>query len=319
MLAKRKKEQAPALKNRSGKACLAAFAARATLEAMSFQTWRSLSIALCALVLGLSSARGAAAIRTITKLPYKITQPGSYQLGKNLNFAGSPYAITVEADDVTIDLRGFRITSTGEISKNVETAAIFANAKRNLVIKNGTVQGFFRGIYLESGDLTIGGQVVENMRVLQSTFLGIQVKGRGAVVRHCQVHTVKGSIVYQLIRYGIDVQGSCAIIAGNEVQDVFPGTDVTNSAFGIRLLNGTHGVIRENRVLTSFDAESSTRIGIYTNSGAGIVERNFVSRAGTGILLDGATNTVYRDNTVAGANTRYTNVSGAATDGDGNK
>jgi hypothetical protein len=273
---------------------------------MSFRFLCSLGIVFGALWSGLPSAQAAAAIRTISKVPYTITVPGSYVLGRNLDYAGGPYAITIASDDVTLDLRGFRLRSTGDISKNTQTAGIYATTRRNVVIKNGIVQGFFRGIYLESNDLTVGGQLVENVRAMQSTFLGIQVKGRGAIVRNCEVNTVEGSVVYDLIRYGIDVQGALVVIMNNEVHDVSPGTGLNGlTAYGIRAQTVDGAVISGNRVANAVNfAVSGAAIGVIDGAGV-VIERNVVSRYGIGITFTNLTNSIYRDNTAAFCLVKY--------------
>jgi len=45
----------------------------------------------------------------IDTLPYTIAQPGSYYLGQSLSYAGPGDGITIDADDVDIDLNGFEL------------------------------------------------------------------------------------------------------------------------------------------------------------------------------------------------------------------
>ena len=54
---------------------------------------------------------GASTCTSITSLPYTISSPGTYCLGSNLAAAAAPVsndyaAITIEADDVVLDLAG---------------------------------------------------------------------------------------------------------------------------------------------------------------------------------------------------------------------
>jgi hypothetical protein len=48
----------------------------------------------------------------ITNVPYAINNPGFYYLGENLTYRGSSDAITVSANDVTLDLMGYSLTYT---------------------------------------------------------------------------------------------------------------------------------------------------------------------------------------------------------------
>jgi hypothetical protein len=49
----------------------------------------------------------------ITSLPYTITSPGFYYLTSNLSYSGSSNGITVNSNDVTLDLMGFSISGPG--------------------------------------------------------------------------------------------------------------------------------------------------------------------------------------------------------------
>lgn len=48
----------------------------------------------------------------ITSLPYTISSPGFYYLGSNLTSSGSGAAITIAANNVTLDLMGFTLTGS---------------------------------------------------------------------------------------------------------------------------------------------------------------------------------------------------------------
>jgi hypothetical protein len=79
----------------------------------------------------------------ITSLPYTISNPGFYFLVGNLTYSGNDNAITVNADNVTIDLMGFDL-SYGGAAGNVK--GILMGGRSNVEIRNGTVRGFNVGI-----------------------------------------------------------------------------------------------------------------------------------------------------------------------------
>jgi hypothetical protein len=102
------------------------------------------------LLLLVSMAVGTASAQVnITKLPYNINKPGRYQLYSSLTYNGIGNAITINASDVSLDLRGKIITGNRTVALTNETAAIFATGRSNITIQNGTIRNFFRGIYIE--------------------------------------------------------------------------------------------------------------------------------------------------------------------------
>ena len=79
----------------------------------------------------------------ITSLPYTISTPGSYYLGGNLTYAGDSDGITVNADNVTLDLMGFTLAYTGT---GTTYYGIYMQGRKNVEIRNGTVRGWFTGV-----------------------------------------------------------------------------------------------------------------------------------------------------------------------------
>lgn len=75
----------------------------------------------------------------IGSLPFTITQPGSYYFTGNLEFtSASGDAITVSADNVTIDLNGFTLSSTAPVTGS---AIKVPSSGHNTVVTNGTIKG----------------------------------------------------------------------------------------------------------------------------------------------------------------------------------
>ena len=85
----------------------------------------------------------------ITSLPYTISAPGSYYLGGNLTYAGDSHGITVNADNVTLDLMGFTLAYTGT---GTTYSGIYMQGRKNVEIRNGTVRGWVEGVQ-EFGNL----------------------------------------------------------------------------------------------------------------------------------------------------------------------
>ena len=118
------------------------------------KTWNWL-VALLAVVLLSGSAAWAAedfyviagggAVGTkITSVPYTITQPGFYFLTGNLTYNGTGNAITVSANNVTLDLMGFSLSYTGSAA---QPNGIFMTGRSNVEIRNGSIIGFWTGVF----------------------------------------------------------------------------------------------------------------------------------------------------------------------------
>ncbi|MEO5803886.1 MAG: right-handed parallel beta-helix repeat-containing protein, partial [Verrucomicrobiota bacterium] len=102
----------------------------------------------------------------INTLPFVIAQSGSYYLTKSFaqNFSGLD-AITIQADNVTVDFCGFTIRQTNATPSivGVRIGAIASSTPlRNAVIKNGTIAGF-----AAVGITSLGGRncLIENLHI----------------------------------------------------------------------------------------------------------------------------------------------------------
>lgn len=107
----------------------------------------------------------------ITCLPYIINEPGFYYLGSNLSCLDAN-GITVNCDDVTIDLMGFCLTGTNQ-GNGSNYSAIFMDGRTNVEVRNGCLTGWCVGVY----DLNFNGtgNRAVNLRMRNGnwgTFLG---------------------------------------------------------------------------------------------------------------------------------------------------
>jgi hypothetical protein len=134
----------------------------------------------------------------ITYLPYTITAPGYYYLTRNLSCAGGD-GITVDADNVTIDLMGFVLAGPG-----ITNTGINIYNHNNVEIRNGTVKGWYSGIS-ESGasnnirvidirakdnnfddiSLSLGDHNLIQNCTVQGSPTGLYFSGRGCALRGC--------------------------------------------------------------------------------------------------------------------------------------
>jgi hypothetical protein len=139
-------------------------------------------------------AGGGALGTKISSLPYPINAPGFYYVSGDLTCA-SGSGITVTADDVTIDLMGFRLMGT------TGGSGVLLNGRHNVEVRNGTFKGW--GAVISESQSGSGHRVL-NVRA-DSNSIGIFLYGLG--------HLVKSCTALSNASYGIFVEGGT--ISGN--------------------------------------------------------------------------------------------------------
>lgn len=278
---------------------------------------RHLRLLLAALILS-STAAGAATPKVIAKLPYKITKPGTYVLSKTFNYLGPTHAIEVQADDVTVDLRGNLLNYAGTDGATTTAAGVFADSRKNVTVRNGTIRGFFRAVYLEN-HINSARHVVEDIVAEKCRLLGLQVKGPDMIVRRNRVIGLGSTTVGGPSRWGIFIQGERATVTDNVVLDVAPDGAITK-AYSLYFIGSTSSLVQRNSALNSTPAVVFERHGFYfTNCSGLVLEANTVSYQYYGInFADSCAGAIFRNNTVSATATKYT-AGGGAIDGDDNK
>jgi hypothetical protein len=241
----------------------------------------------------------------IGSLPFTITAQGSYCLTQNLSTAiATGNAITINSDFVVLDLKGFKIGG-GAAGAGTEATGVYALNRKNITIKNGNVRGFFRGVFLEdsSGSFNVSqGHLVEGIRADQNTYTGIEVQGRGNVVRDNQVVSTSGTTFFgaNADAYGIHTLGSGARILNNDVTDTVPTGSGAGLAIAVDEASGT--VIEKNRVGNSVLGNT---YGVNVVSGDDVmVVSNRMAILSFGVSYDAASGK-YRRNLTSGVATPY--------------
>jgi hypothetical protein len=187
----------------------------------------------------------------IASLPAVITQQGNYCLAGHLSTGiTSSSAIEIQANNVILDLNGYKV---GGIAAGPGTTAVGIHAadRQNITIKNGTVRGFLRGIFLQDSGASQG-HVVEDIRADLNTYVGIEVNGSGNIVRNNQVVTTGGSTVLgpNAGALGISVAGAGPRVINNDVLTV--SKQGIGVAHGIYFSGVVGGLALGNRI-TSVD------------------------------------------------------------------
>ena len=117
----------------------------------------------------------------VVSLPATISGQGIYCLTGNLATSQtSGNAITITANNVTLDLNGWKVG--GQAAGSATSARGISSTANNITIKNGIIRGFSVGIYLLGRGATVQGITVD-----QNTQAGIAVAGAGSVVQGNQV------------------------------------------------------------------------------------------------------------------------------------
>jgi hypothetical protein len=233
----------------------------------------------------------------IYELPWTITASGSYCLVRNLSVSAGD-AITIEADDVTLDLKGFKLGG-GAAGSGTEANGVHARDRSNITVRHGNIRGFFRAVFLEdtSGSFVSSeGHVVEAIRADENTHAGIHVQGRGNIVRGCQVMSTTGTTVFgdDAETFGIRAEGPDTRILGNDVTDTVGmgtaagtgialtaspaavvdgnriGNDAVANSYGVRIVSGDDILVVNNRV-------SRTTFGVVYERATGRFRRNLTS------------------------------------------
>ena len=238
-------------------------------------------IILLLVLLGLAAPGRAETVATCTgfidTLPAVLTTGGTWCLDHDgATSMKSGTAVTVAANNVTIDCNGFKI---GGLGAGPETTALGIGAmdRLNTVVRHCNVRGFRAGMLISGG----GGHVIEHNRVEASTLAGIFLVAPG-VFRDNQVFGTGGS-------------GAATGIAGYGVVDVIDNTvsGVRNpvsggSVYGV-LLSSNPGSLVERNIIRGLETVDGFAYGLY--------------------LVTGSDRVLFRDNDILG---RKAELEGAA-------
>lgn len=185
-----------------------------------------------------STVQGTSAVVStpIASLPFDINSSGPYHLTANLSSTGN--GINLNADDVTIDFKGFTITGPGTQSSFDGISSNMA-FRRNIEIRNGTIVNFADGI-----DAKINYGRVINMRAHDNGYDGILLKGSNNHVLNCSSYSNSG--------HGI-VTGTGSLISGNIANNNagvgIYGYDYSTIKNNIAFYNGQTGILPGNNSL----------------------------------------------------------------------
>lgn len=188
----------------------------------------------------------------ISLIPYTIAESGYYYLTSSVQNSSSIFhGITIWADNVTFDLKGFSMIGDG--SAGLHGVAI-EGVHKNITIRDGTIREFDNGIYENSvgtGHRFIGVKVLSNMNN------GISLSGSNHLVRDCTVSN-NGTSASGTI-YGILVRDDSSV-TNNRVYN--NGGSVFGRVEAIKTGNGCEVI---GNVVSNNGIGAGSTKGIYTN------------------------------------------------------
>ena len=259
--------------------------------------------------------------------PITINQPGDYVLTRDISVSGG-HAVTIRSNNVTLDLNGHTIVSSGVSFSDDVILVSTAFATNGVTIRNGRIQGGYSGIL--SDNFNAVRIRIQGVEIQRSAYIGLYITiGEEADIEDCYVHdaanagmtivshggTIVGNIVEGVGGYGIWVQGLRAgqvlrnvvrnfgsafvnvagiLLSGSAPLGTFAGALVQGNSVGA-LPGGTDddGIViantSSNDLVIENNASYNGRFGIFTLGDGTRLERNVASHNGTeGIRIGNA-------------------------------
>jgi hypothetical protein len=242
----------------------------------------------CALLLACGESRAETAqCVPIGTVPYYITAPGTYCLTKNIaTSTQSGSAITIIADDVTLDCNGHTLSNS--LAGNLATG-VASNDTSDVVVKNCMIRNFKSGILFSTNHNNI--TLADNVVIRSGK--GIEVSGDRVQLFDNQIIDSRAALLaaYEL-PWAIYVHPSAqdgsklsrdVVIRGNRVLGM---TSATYDPEGIRLDWAKSPLIEDNHVAGLEAASGLEAWGIVASSSTGALVRNNV------IIAAAATSTI---------------------------
>lgn len=223
----------------------------------------------------------------IDSLPFVITQPGSYYLVTNLTDTLGTNGITVQANDVTIDLGGF--TLAGSSGGPANRSGIFTGfaTTTNLTVRNGTIRGWgFTGIRAQSA---VGCQIL-NLNLSGNGINGVTL-GTNGVIKECAANA---NGFYGIAAYDGSVVEACSVVDNGDL-GIAGSKNVTVRGCSVRGSGSAGILVDDNSLVVDCTANTNGqtgfyRHGIYAGPHSTVSRCVAVGNASEGILaFDGCT------------------------------
>ena len=263
-----------------------------------------LSIAVAALVTNSAKAE-VTDCQEILSVPVIITTQGIHCLKSNkVSSATSGNLIDITVNNVTIDLNGFKLGGSGA-GPATEAFGIFAQDRKNITIRNGSIRGFLRGVFLDQDAGTSSGHLLEDLLFDGNRDIGALVEGDGNIIRNNRVvNTGSGDPGTFAVGFWL-IGASDTVIADN----VISGTSETGASRGILVSDSALIEVRGNTILDAKDGVfGKNGIELGNSTDVTIIDNRILNATGTGTngiidLNNTSTGVSCFDNTILGFTT----------------
>lgn len=237
----------------------------------------------------------------IASLPATLTTQGIYCLKKDLaTQMVSGNAITIANNNITIDFNGFKLGGA-TAGSGTQTIGVYSLDRRNIVLRNGLIRGFYRGISLQDNDIdysNTGNYELYDLTLDYNRHEAVWLEGNGNSIHNIRVNHTGGAIDPNAT--GILNFGANGNISDNFVSETIAKTG--GIANGI-VSSGGATAIRNNVI-------SDTRVGAlgrgirvngpWTSIEGNAILNTAVVAGSTGISTDSATLNQCSNNKIGG-------------------
>jgi hypothetical protein len=237
---------------------------------------------------------------TITSVPTTLSSAGLYCMNQDFSYAAAGPAITIAADNVTVDLNGHTLKATrspGDAEASFDGVAVSGHKYFSII--DGTISGFTIAVFVSDTSKAVAeGGLIANLQIVKSPNpMGIFCNG--CVVRNnivTDTHPLSSQNTDSAVAILVDGTGNQ--VTGNHVFELANGSAATFGGAGIEL-DGSNSTASNNYVANTTFSTTSVLYGVHTTGTNMLVTDNQVQNIPYCYWLE-ATTTKYRNNLSSG-------------------
>lgn len=260
----------------------------------------------------------------VSALPATITASGSYYVTSNLTGTAGQHGITIDANDVTLDLGGF--TLVGPTTGTATHAVRIVAGRSNVIVRDGIVRNWVGGGIISESD-TSKRIVVEDISIFSPDAVGIDL-GNTSIARNCMVELsgstgISAGVTCQIVDCSVVNIGGAGILTSNNCtlsnctafvtgltgMSVGNGSIVTGCT--VAQSSGSGFSIGAQSTVRNSAARENTGTGISVGTGSAVADCTAESNLGSAGISAGFGCTI--SGCVARANTSSSNISSGIT------